>query len=334
MLTLDVKNAFNSAPWEGILNALKRKGTPGYLLNILGQYLSNRKIVLDEESGRRSVGVSCGVPQGSVLGPDLWNVLYDDLLRMNLPTDVEIIAFADDVALVATASVPFLLEERLEIALNDVINWMNANGLELAIEKTEAIMLTNRNKHNTMTIRCEQHSFHSVKCVKYLGVQLDSRLHFNQHAQHAAVRSAEACRQLIQILPNLRGPRQRTRKLLATVVISRLLYGAPFWLPSITVEAIKKMETVYRRVMLWVACCYRTVSHDAAAVVSGMPPLRLLAEERLNSGTDKVAAREQLMESWQHQWANSEKGRWTFRLIRDVGKWHRRNHGDVSFHLS
>ncbi|CAI6359082.1 unnamed protein product [Macrosiphum euphorbiae] len=224
MLTLDVKNAFNSAPWEGILNALERKGTPGYLLNILGQYLSNRKIVLDEESGRRTVGVSCGVPRGSVLGPDFWNVLYDDLLRMDLPPDVEIIAFADDVALVATASVPFLLEERLEVALQEVMNWMNRNGLELAMEKTEAIMLTNRNKHNIMTVRCGQYSFPSVKCVKYLGVQLDSRLHFSQHGEHAAARAAEACRQLIQILPNLRGPRQRTRKVLATVVSSIYLY--------------------------------------------------------------------------------------------------------------
>ncbi|CAI6367559.1 unnamed protein product [Macrosiphum euphorbiae] len=255
---------------------------------------------------------------------------------MDLPPDVEIIAFADDVALVATASVPFLLEERLEVALQDVMNWMNKNGLELAMEKTEAIMLTNRNKHNIMTVRCGQYSFPSVKCVKYLGVQLDSRLHFSQHGEHAAARASEACRQLIQILPNLRGPRQRRRKVLATVVTSRLLYGAPFWLPSITAEGMKKMETVYRRVMLRVACCYRTVSHDAAAVVSGMPPLRLLAEEMQKAyhGTDRVVAREQLMESWKRQWANSEKGRWTHRLIRDVGKWYNRNHGDVSFHLS
>lgn len=64
--------------------------------------------------------MSCGVPQGSVIGPDLWNVLYDDLLRMELPTDVELIAFADDVPLVATASDSFLLEERLEVALQKV----------------------------------------------------------------------------------------------------------------------------------------------------------------------------------------------------------------------
>jgi len=122
MLTLDVKNAFNSAPWAGILSSLERKRTPSYLRNIIGQYLSNRKILVTGEGGEKVIAVTCGVPQGSVIGPDLWNVLYDDLLRIKLPTDGEIIAFADDVALVATASVPFLLEERLEEGLQTVID--------------------------------------------------------------------------------------------------------------------------------------------------------------------------------------------------------------------
>jgi len=130
MLTLDVKNAFNSAPWDKILDALRRKSTPRYLLNILGQYLRDRRIVVYGNDGAaRVVNVSCGVQQGSVLGPDLWNVLYDELLGISLPPNVEVIAFADDVALVATASVPYLLEERLEIALGDVVRCMSVNGL-------------------------------------------------------------------------------------------------------------------------------------------------------------------------------------------------------------
>lgn len=141
MLTLVVKNAFNSARWDKILDALMRKNTPPYLRNIIGQYLSERRIVVHAPDGSaRSVDVSCGVPQGSVLGPDLSNVLYDDLLGIRLPPDVEIIAFPDDVALMATATVPFLLEERLEQALGDVADWLAANGLELAIEKSELIL--------------------------------------------------------------------------------------------------------------------------------------------------------------------------------------------------
>lgn len=81
-----------------------------------------------------------------------------------------------------------------------------------------------------------------MKYVKYLGVHLESRLHFNEHGEHTMARMA-ACRQLIQILPNLRGPNQKTRKVLAMVVTSRLLYGAPFWFPSITAMALSKVET-------------------------------------------------------------------------------------------
>jgi len=337
MLTLDIKNAFNSARWDKILEALKRKKTPPYLYNMIGQYLSERKIIVHAPDGSaRPVDVSCGVPQGSVLGPDLWNVLYDDLLGIPLPPDVEIIAFADDVALMATATVPFLLEERLQQALGDVTGWLAANGLELAIEKSEAILLTNRNKHNHMVGEFEGHRFESKNAVRYLGVTIDPRLHFMEHAELAAKRASDTCRHLTQILPNLRGPRQRTRKVLATVVTSRLLYGAPFWFPSITSVAMRKMEAVYRRVMLRVACCYRTVSYDAAAVVSGMPPLSLLAEERqlIHGGILKSVAKDRLMNRWQTAWESSEKGRWTYRLIKELAPWMSRKHGEVSFHLS
>lgn len=44
--------------------------------------------------------ITCGVPQGSVHGPILWNVYYDGVLRMSMPEGVTIIAYADDLALV------------------------------------------------------------------------------------------------------------------------------------------------------------------------------------------------------------------------------------------
>ncbi|KAE9528679.1 hypothetical protein AGLY_012254 [Aphis glycines] len=123
-----------------------------------------------------------------------------------LPPDVVIIAFADDVALLATASVPFLLEERLEQALGDVVDWLTANGLELAIEKSEAVLLTNRNKHNRMTKRFQGHLFESKPAVKYLGVSIDPRLHFREHAELVSKRASDTCHYLTPIHPNLRGP--------------------------------------------------------------------------------------------------------------------------------
>lgn len=42
-----------------------------------------------------------GVPHGSVIGPLLWNIFYDDVLSLGLPTDCQLVAYADDLALVA-----------------------------------------------------------------------------------------------------------------------------------------------------------------------------------------------------------------------------------------
>jgi len=205
MLTLDIKNAFNSVPWDRILDALIRKNTPPYLLNIIGQCLSGI-VVYTPDGSARPVYVSCGVSQRSVLGPYLWNVLYDDLLAIQLPPDVEIITFADDLALVGTATVPYLLEARLERALRDVADWLAVNGLELAIDKSEVILLTNLNKHNRMTVEFGGLRFESKNAVKYLGVTIDPRLHFKEHAELAAKRASDTCHQLTQILPNSEDP--------------------------------------------------------------------------------------------------------------------------------
>lgn len=124
---------------------------------------------------------------------------------------------------------------------------MCENGLELAVEKTELI--------------------------KYLGLQVDARLKFIEHSEVVTRRAFQAGKQLSYLLPNTRGPRKSNRRILASVVISRLLYGAPIWYAIIAKKGIENMAGVLRRTMI--------TSNAAAAVVSGIPLLHLLAEERV-----------------------------------------------------
>uniref|UniRef100_A0A2S2P3N9 Putative RNA-directed DNA polymerase n=1 Tax=Schizaphis graminum TaxID=13262 RepID=A0A2S2P3N9_SCHGA len=116
MLTLDVRNAFNSAPWVAIVEAAKSREVPPGLLSILEDYLSNRVVLVSSPSSSSDFAhnMSCGVPQGSVLGPELWNLMYDGLLKIKMPERVHLLAFADDVAVLATHQILFVLEEKLD----------------------------------------------------------------------------------------------------------------------------------------------------------------------------------------------------------------------------
>lgn len=344
VVTLDVKNAFNTANWENIVNVLIRLNIPSYLVAIIKDYFRMRVLVYETDEGLKEYNVTGGVPQGSVLGPLLWNVMYDGVLRLNLPDRANIIGFADDIALVIVAKTIEETKTVSESSIQVVRSWLNSMGLALAEHKTEAVLITSRKVVEYIDLQVGHCEIRTKECLKYLGVMIDNRLSFKQHLDYVKTKARDTCTALCRIMPNTRGPKYLRRKVLTGVVKSIITYAAPIWAEATRLKTYgEKISSVYRLAALRVCCAYRTVSDDAALVIAAMIPIDILAREvknvsdsqRLSANGNAMAdARCRSIAEWQMRWSTSTKGRWTYTLIPDVSTWCERVHGYPNFYLT
>ncbi|CAK1599169.1 unnamed protein product [Parnassius mnemosyne] len=139
-ISVDIVNAFNSLPWDAIRRALAHHHVPPYLQGIIGDYLRDGYIPYMGQDGRKiRREIKRGVPQGSVMGPLLWNLACDVVLRVDLPAGVDIVCYADDTLVIASGITFERAKELAELGAEVVVAKIHELGLEIAPHKTEAL---------------------------------------------------------------------------------------------------------------------------------------------------------------------------------------------------
>lgn len=351
-VSIDIKNAFNSIGWPVVMRALDAWEVPLYLLRMFGSYFSERSGAASCKAvpeGSISVQITGGVPQGSVVGPLLWNLTYNTVLTQDLPAGAELVGFADDTLVLVSARTIDELEGLANDSLCQVARTIDSLGLSIAAEKTDAVLFSDKYKHAVLRVQLCGTTIPISSEITYLGVVVDQSMLFKAHIRKAAAKAEGVCSQLARLMPNIGGPKEPRRRLLSSVAHSVLLYGAPSWAHTLkyTPANCRTINRVQRKVLLRYICAYRTVSETAANVLSSTPPADLLARERelmfvrrrvidINVDPEPCApiVRAKTIKRWKKRIAESTTGAWTTTVIGDVERWCLRPHGQLTFHTT
>ncbi|GBL74561.1 hypothetical protein AVEN_176505-1, partial [Araneus ventricosus] len=138
MISLDIKNAFNSINWTDIMQLLIKYKVPLKLLRLFNSFLSERTVVL-EDCTRWEYNV--GVPQGSSCGPILWLLVANEALRSFIENEnVLVQAFADDFVILLKATASYKFSDMSKDIMLQFEQWASTYNLKFSESKSKYIM--------------------------------------------------------------------------------------------------------------------------------------------------------------------------------------------------
>ena len=192
----------------------------------------------------RNISISCGVPQGSLLGPLLFILYINDFY---LSSDVlSFIFFADDSSVFFSHKNPEVLLDTVNIELKKVNLWIHANKLSLNLQKTNYMFFSNSLKDVPGNVFFDDVNVVRVTSTKFLGLHIDEKLSWASHCTNickVVSRNTGVIYKLSSFVPQ-----EILLILYSTLILPYLNYGVLAWGKSLKTQ-LDKICVAQKRVV-------------------------------------------------------------------------------------
>ena len=179
MILIDLQKAFDTIDHEILLQKLKAIKFSESTIKWFKSYLSERIFLVNIENKLSDFGeISCGVPQGSILGPLLFLIYVNDVPQAVSST---LLLYADDSCILYQHKDVVQIEKRLNEDFENLCDWFVDNKLSIHFgeDKTKSVLFASKQKAKNIcqsNIKCKDINIKQYSEVTYLGFVLDKTM--------------------------------------------------------------------------------------------------------------------------------------------------------------